>query len=464
MKKLLQVEPVVAIYSFASFLTFPLIQQYVYRKLWEEVNNSSFINNLNISHCEINESNPTYIKQKEVQQRASHFSMSLDLSGLIPSLVVSLILVSYSDHHGRKAAMLLPSIGALVSSSICFAMSYFSLTLYLFFLSSLIGGFLGSFATFLGGCFSYVADLCHNEKQKTISIALTDMIIGLGGGLAGLSSGYFLRELGFTWSFMIASLLHFVNTIYIIFCLEDTIKVSETQQSAVRKENFKKLFLGVFLLFKSSSCKNRTMIVLMLFAFNMFLFSSLAGSAIFTLYELDAPLCWDEVLIGWGSALSTLGFLSSFLGVYLFTRCLRDTYIVLIGILSWISGIIMAAFATTTQTMLLVRLLLLFSAMPFPILRSMMSKVVPDSEQGALFACIACLESLVGTLSLISFNSIYAATVVWYPGFCFLLAAGLSVIPFSTVCVLMCIGYRNRDHILLDPEEESTEDGISSAE
>nr|XP_033805552.1 solute carrier family 46 member 3-like [Geotrypetes seraphini]XP_033805553.1 solute carrier family 46 member 3-like [Geotrypetes seraphini]XP_033805554.1 solute carrier family 46 member 3-like [Geotrypetes seraphini]XP_033805555.1 solute carrier family 46 member 3-like [Geotrypetes seraphini]XP_033805556.1 solute carrier family 46 member 3-like [Geotrypetes seraphini]XP_033805557.1 solute carrier family 46 member 3-like [Geotrypetes seraphini]XP_033805558.1 solute carrier family 46 member len=461
MKKLLLVEPVVAIYSFASFMTYPLIQQYVYRSLWEEVNNSSFKNSLNISHCEINESNPIYIKQKEVQQRASLFSMSLDLSGLIPSLVVALILVAYGDHHGRKAAMLLPSIGSLVSSSFCFAMSYFSLTLYLFFASSLIGGFLGSFATFLGGCFSYVADLCHNEKQKTIRIALIDMILGLGGGLAGLSSGYFLRELGFTWSFVIISLLHFLNIGYIIFCLEDTVKVLDSEQKAFSIKVFKEIFCGVFLLFKTSSCRKRIVIILMLGTFMTYLFSNMGGVALFTLYELDAPLCWNEVLIGWGSSLSTLVFLSSFLGIYLFSCCLKDAYIVLIGIISWIGGIIMAAFATTTQTMFLVRLPLLFAAMPLPVLRSMMSKVVHDSEQGALFACIACLESLIGTVALIVFNSIYAATVTWYPGFCFLLAAGLSVIPFSIVCLLLCMGYQEKEHTILVNPEESMEDSVS---
>ncbi|XP_029458474.1 solute carrier family 46 member 3-like isoform X2 [Rhinatrema bivittatum] len=381
MKKLLLVEPVVAIYSFASFLTFPLIQQYIYRRLWEEINNSSFINGLNISHCEVNDSNPVYKQQKEVQQRASLFSMSLNLSGLIPSLLVALILVAYSDRYGRKAALLLPSIGALASSSICFAMSYFSLTLYLLFASSLISGFLGSVSTFLGGCFSYIADLCNNENKKTIRIALIDMIIGLGGGLAGLSSGYFLNELGFTWSFVIAALLHFANSVFIIFCLEDTVKISETQQQAFSRESFTKLFLGVFLLFKSSTCRKRALIIVMLFAFMVYLFANIGGSSVFIFFELDSPLCWDEVLIGWGSSLSTLLFLSSFVGVYLFSRCLRDAYIVLIGIISWISGIIMAAFATTTQTMFLVRLPLLFSAMPFPVLRSMMSKLVLASEQ-----------------------------------------------------------------------------------
>ncbi|EMP37578.1 Solute carrier family 46 member 3 [Chelonia mydas] len=64
MKKVLLVEPVIVIYAFASFLTAPLIQQYIYQRLWEEASNSSLIENNNTTYCERNKSNPTYIKQK----------------------------------------------------------------------------------------------------------------------------------------------------------------------------------------------------------------------------------------------------------------------------------------------------------------------------------------------------------------------------------------------------------------
>ncbi|XP_073196920.1 lysosomal proton-coupled steroid conjugate and bile acid symporter SLC46A3 isoform X6 [Lepidochelys kempii] len=64
MRKVLLVEPVIIIYAFASFLTAPLIQQYIYQRLWEEASNSSLIENNNTTYCERNKSNPTYIKQK----------------------------------------------------------------------------------------------------------------------------------------------------------------------------------------------------------------------------------------------------------------------------------------------------------------------------------------------------------------------------------------------------------------
>lgn len=52
---------------------------------------------------------------------------------------------------------------------------------------------------------------------------------------------------------------------------------------------------------------------------------------------------------------------------------------------------------------------------------------------GALFACLSFLESLTNNVSSGVFNSIYAATVAWYPGFVFSLSAGLCFIPLSAL-------------------------------
>lgn len=64
MRKVLCVEPVIFVYMFASSLTSPLAQQFIYRRLWEEEYNSTFISNSNATYCEQNKSSPAYIKQK----------------------------------------------------------------------------------------------------------------------------------------------------------------------------------------------------------------------------------------------------------------------------------------------------------------------------------------------------------------------------------------------------------------
>ncbi|XP_068123112.1 lysosomal proton-coupled steroid conjugate and bile acid symporter SLC46A3 [Hyperolius riggenbachi] len=457
MKQLKLVEPVMAVYCFASFASYPAMQQYIYHRLWQDETNSTIIFNGTVSNCETNQSNPYFIHQKEVQKRASIFTTTLDLSSLIPSLLMALILVSYGDRHGRKASILLPTIGALLSVIGYGLAAFLDLPLGVLYVSSVLSGFLGGFATLIGGCFSYVADLAKDVQQKNVRIAFIDMVLGVSMGVAGITSGYMIEGLGFKWAFGIPGILHIVNLFYIIFILEETVKRSEFQQNLLSTDGFKELFSGVFLLFKDASCNKRVTVILLLFAFMSYLFADFGAATLFTLFELDSPLCWHPVLIGWGSALSTFCYVGSFLGVYLFTRCLKDEYIVFIGIASWMAGIILAAFATTTVAMMLVRVPLLLSGMPLPILRSMMSKVVLEDEQGALFACIACLESLTGTLTIAVFNIIYSATVLWFPGFCFLLSAALCIIPFTAVWILLCRGRQERDHVLLVNDDFSTE-------
>lgn len=178
-------------------------------------------------------------------------------------------------------------------------------------------------------------------------------------------------------------------------------------------------------------------------------------SPIFILYELDSPLCWNEVLIGYGSALGSISFLSSFLGIWLFSYCMEDIYMALIGIVTTMAGMAMTAFARTTLVMLLARLPFLFTIVPLSVLRSMMSKVVLSTEQGTLFACIAFLETLSGVTAVSTFNGIYSATVAWFPGFTFLLSAGLLLIPVISLCVIKCTSWRKRREVLLIQEESS---------
>ncbi|XP_067999430.1 lysosomal proton-coupled steroid conjugate and bile acid symporter SLC46A3 [Melanerpes formicivorus] len=464
MRKVMFVEPVIFIYIFASALTRPLAQQFIYRRLWEEEYNSTFISNSNVTDCEQNKSSPAYIKQKEVQGKASVLTMQLDLTGAVPSLIVAFVIVANGDRQGRKRSLVLPSVGALIADTCLTVISYFSLSLSVLFAVAFVTGLFGSMATFLGGGFAFIADLCHDEKQKTTRIAVVDLIFGVVSGLAGLSSGYFLRGIGFTWTFVTSSLLHVINIIYIVFFLGDTVGASEFQHEAPAsfQELLRETFSGVYLLFKTAPYKKRILIIMLLLAFMSYLFAVTGGSSLFILYELDEPLCWNEVYIGYGAAASTSIFLTSFIGVYLFSKCLKDIYIIFIGIFSYIGGIVMAAFAKTTLLMFLVRLPSLLCFMPLPVLRSMLSKVVLAGEQGAVFACVACLEVVTGTVALLVFNTIYAATVAWFSGFSFLLSAGLCLIPLAVLCWLLCTSWHGEDLALLTPEEVSSIDSVDS--
>ncbi|KAK9402379.1 solute carrier family 46 member 3-like [Crotalus adamanteus] len=133
---------------------------------------------------------------------------------------------------------------------------------------------------------------------------------------------------------------------------------------------------------------------------------------------------------------------------------LRDSYLVFIGIFSYVGGSIMAAFANTTLLMMLVRVPSMLLFIPIPVIRSMLSKIVLPNEQGALFACIACLEVVTGTISITVFNTIYSMTVAWFPGFSFLLSAGFCIIPLSLMSWFMYVTWHEENYVLLINEED----------
>ncbi|XP_067889642.1 lysosomal proton-coupled steroid conjugate and bile acid symporter SLC46A3-like [Heterodontus francisci] len=454
MARLFLVEPVVALYTLPNIVVYLIIQQYIYRRIWERETNSSYIDNDNSSQCFQNHSNPVYMKQQVVQEISSHFFMYLTLIQFIPSLIATFILGAYSDHYGRRLSLLLPTIGALITSLAILAVTYFSWPIYVIFIPMTFSACFGGFTTLFGGAFAYVADV-SSSKQKNMRMALLDMIVGIMGGIGALSSGYFLRAVGFNWPILTISLINFANVVYIIFFLEESVQRSRNEQDQESGcDKFREILSGILTLYTNSNFRKRVHLSMLLLAFSIFGLVNFGAAGLFTLYELNTPLCWNEILIGYGSAAGLVTFLTSFLGVTLFSHYLQDPFIVLIGILSFVGGMIMAVFANTTLLMFLVRLVSLFAAVPFPVLRSMMSKSVSPKDQGALFACVACLENLSGTISSTIFNSVYAATVNQFTGFSFLLAACLCLIPFCILCFLLWWKPQEEDYAGLIINEE----------
>ncbi|KAM3868571.1 lysosomal proton-coupled steroid conjugate and bile acid symporter SLC46A3 [Diretmus argenteus] len=434
MKGLFLVEPIVALYAFASFLVFPLWQQYVFRRLWQNLTNGTFPISDNTSRCVTDTSSNYSHYYEEAQRQASLFSLYSELFSTLPSMVVTLLLVAYSDQRGRKITIILPLIGSLIYTLGFLTVSFFQLNVYLLIIVSLVSSLFGGIGTFLGGCFAYIADLCEDGHQKTLRLAGVDMMIGLFSGVASLSTGYFLRTAGFNWPFVTSTLCQCLVLLYAVFVLEESVKKAPNDGLTLDRSHsaLKQMVYGVYQLFAGASRRCNILLVLLLLIFTTYSFANVGGLSMMTLYELNKPLCWSEILIGYGSALSTTVFVTSFVGLSVFMYCgVHQLLIVLIGILSGVSGMILMAFANTTLLMFLVRLPMLLAIMPFPVLRSIMSKIISKSEQGALFACVAVLESLSSNVAIAVFSSVYAATVAWFPGFSFLLAAGICTIPLA---------------------------------
>ncbi|KAM9332563.1 lysosomal proton-coupled steroid conjugate and bile acid symporter SLC46A3-like [Pholidichthys leucotaenia] len=439
MKGLFLVEPVVVLVAFCGFLVSPLSEQYVYRRLWKQVTNTSFPVLDNASRCARNESSNQSDYQEEVQRQASLFFVYSELASTIPSLVVTLMLVAYSDRGGRKITIIMPLTGMLLYCLVYLTVSYFELNIYLLIGGALLSSLCGGAGTLTGGCFAYIADLCEDNHQKTMRIAGVDMTIGLFSGVASICSGYFLRAAGFNWPFLTSSLGMGLALFYTIFILEESMKPPDgfvvLEASRLRAAVTQMVF-GVYQMFTRVRCEFKMSLALLITIYTIYNLTYAGGSTSITLYELNEPLCWTEILIGYSSAVYSAVFVTSFLGVLAFSYCgLKPLHIVRLGILSLASGMFLASFAKTTPMMFTGMALLLLSVMPFPVLRAMLSEITAKSEQGALFAFLSFVGILSNGISIMVFKSVYAASVTWYPGLVFLLSALVCLVSLVLACL-----------------------------
>ncbi|CAL8398987.1 unnamed protein product [Boreogadus saida] len=428
------------------------------------------------------------------------------------------LLVSCSDSLGRKAAIVPPLLGNLLFSVCCFLISCFSLDLHFLLGAGFVAGLFGGPSALLGGCFAYVADRCREEaragpgpgaggsvggamqspprpggspetevrqgpsRRRTLSMASVDLIWGLIAGLAPACTGVLIYAIGFRWPFLIIFLLYLLTLAYVVLVLGDSLASviplpSPSSSSSSSSSSCTSLrgclglsrqkLLGqlqsVYMMFGTGSRRRNTALGLTLAVFALFKMCRDGGMSIIILYQLNQPLCWSELLIGCSSLLGMIVHLGSYAGVSFFSRCLDDANVVLLGLLSLAGGLLMAAFAHTTLLMLLVRLPLILSDMPSAVLRSMMSNLVPGSEQGAVFACVVFLEMLSACVALVVFNSTYAATVTWFSGFSFLLASLLTVIPALLIGVLKGLPQNREEDRYLTAEEVDFGTGVVEA-
>lgn len=114
------------------------------------------------------------------------------------------------------------------------------------------------------------------------------------------------------------------------------------------------------------------------------------------LYELSSPLCWGSALIGYGSAALHLAYITSLLGLRLMQRCLADSWVAVIGLISNISGLVVFSGADTTALMFTGYALCFLYMAATPVLRSKMSKMVDPSEQGKTLNLVKTSKSVFG--------------------------------------------------------------------
>ncbi|XP_030655555.1 proton-coupled folate transporter isoform X1 [Nomascus leucogenys] len=419
------VEPLVFLANFALVLQGPLTTQYLWHRFSADL---GYNGTRQRGGCSNRSADPT---MQEVETLTSHWTLYMNVGGFLVGLFSSTLLGAWSDGVGRRPLLVLASLGLLLQALVSVFVVQLQLHVGYFVLGRILCALLGDFGGLLAASFASVADV-SSSRSRTFRMALLEASIGVAGMLASLLGGHWLRAQGYANPFWLALALLIAMTLYAAFCFGETLK----EPKSTRLFTFRHHRSIVQLYVAPAPEKSRKHLALYSLAIFVVITVHFGAQDILTLYELSTPLCWDSKLIGYGSAAQHLPYLTSLLALKLLQYCLADAWVAEIGLAFNILGMVVFAFATVTPLMFTGYGLLFLSLVITPVIRAKLSKLVRETEQGALFSAVACVNSLAMLTASGIFNSLYPATLNFMKGFPFLLGAGLLLIPAVLIGML----------------------------
>ena len=305
--RLIVVEPVLLLHALCSMPIGTLGSQYIYQMISDQMNFTT-PNDNSSSSC-TNLTGPNYDLMEEVQKTSSNFKMYLSIASSVPTLFMTLLLGAYSDQAGRRYAIILPLLGSFVYSAIYVSVIYFNLPLWVLLIASFLEGLGGSIETLLVGFFSYIADVTTN-KQRSFRIIVIELLVRLTGAVGPLGFNYWLKKSGYLYPFIFSLGGHLICLLYAICFIPETIITN-------RRVSFfscRRLLSIINLYYKETVPPRRLKLCLLMMAFTVVMFGRM-NSGILTLFEMNEPLCWGSIMIGWYetsySLVSSIGGIAS---------------------------------------------------------------------------------------------------------------------------------------------------------
>ena len=285
------VEPCLMVYFMTVLPLIPLTDQYVLHHIQTENN---FSISKNESGCESNTSDPTYIKEQQFQAQASHTVILFTLVGLVPSVFVTIQLGAYSDKMGRKLTLLSPLAGGIIRCLLSVVVIQLKLPLAALSIGYFVEGCLGGVSTLVAGCFSYIADITTHQ-ERSMRIFILEVSLGVGVVTSEVAVGYLIRELGFMYPIVILGSLHVLNILYVIFVLEESV-VKDRSAKFFSCSQYAKM-LTVY--GRDNGTGRRWKLDLTLLILFLACVVQLGGKDVATYFQLDSPICFDSVDIGY---------------------------------------------------------------------------------------------------------------------------------------------------------------------
>ena len=160
------------------------------------------------------------------------------------------------------------------------------------------------------------------------------------------------------------------------------------------------------------------------------------------LYTKAYPLCWDSETIGYYYTLYLgVAALGTIITLKATSNRVSDVSLAMLGLFAIAAHNMVKAFATTSSVMFWSAAPMFFGGLYNPCLRTVLSKLVPSTKQGAVFAAAAITEVSSKLIVPSIYNTVYPITRIslHFPGFCYVLTAVLLLFSVCLVIPIFCV-------------------------
>ncbi|KAM6290040.1 solute carrier family 46 member 2 [Aegotheles albertisi] len=397
---------------------------------------------------------PSHALEDAQQKAISNFYIIYNLVLGLSPLVSAYGLSKLGDRMHRKIPICFPLLGYLGSKTLLLLLILLGWPIEVMYGAAAFNGLTGGFTTFWAGVMA-LGSLGSSESRRSLRLMIIELVYGLAGFLGSMASGYLF--VGFSDHYQEGTVLVACSIACYGFCLLYSIFVLTVPKPAAscpakaksaeevgsqlpgHKEAAAVGCSQPSEISSSTPVSPSKLIITMLFVAAILYDLAVVGAMnVLPLFLLREPLSWNAVEIGHGNAAGYVIFITSFLGVFLFSRYLRDITMIMIGVISFSAGILIMAFVQWTFLFYIARAVMLFALIPLPTIRSMLSKHVEGSSYGKVFVLLQLSLVITGVVTSTVYNKIYQNTLNWYSGFCFILSflvGCLSLLPLSIVVI-----------------------------
>ncbi|XP_036032982.1 thymic stromal cotransporter homolog [Onychomys torridus] len=394
--------------------------------------------------------------QENQQQKAiSNFYIIYNLVVGLAPLLSAYGLGWLSDRYHRKISICTSMLGFLLCRIGLLLKVMLDWPVEVMYGAVALSGLCGGFSAYWSGVMA-LGSLGCSEGRRSLRLIIIDLVLGLAGFCGSMASGHLFKQIvghsaqglvltacsvgcaafALFYSLFVLKVPESVSKPSKVYPTIDTVSGMVGTYRTLDPDELDKQNVSENPLAPGKRKSSRTIIALLFVGAIVYDLAVVGTMDVMALFVLKEPLSWNQVQLGYGMASGYIIFITSFLGVLVFSRYFRDTTMIIIGMVSFGSGALLLAFVKKTYMFYIARSTMLFALIPITTIRSAVSKLIKDSAYGKVFVILQLCLALTGVVTSTIYNKLYQLTLDKFAGTCFVLSSFLSflaIVPIGLV-------------------------------